>query len=282
MAQRKASSTMIRSSLMRAVHQVLDADPKNLDDPLAVGLVEGSSREEILGATPDSWPPSWFRSIFPLRSRYTEDSLAEAVAKGIGQYVLLGAGMDTFGYRQPIWAGKLRIFEIDHPESQKIKREYLVRRGIAVPANVEFAPIDFEHQSLAEGLAASSLDHRAPAFFSWLGVTQYLTREAIDSTLRFVLSMPRRSELAMEFIVPPDSWTPEEAGFLTMVLPAVADIGEPWLTYFTPAEISAHLLKLGFSSVSHLTTEDAAARYFPNRRDGLRPPHYVNLLRAIV
>jgi methyltransferase (TIGR00027 family) len=115
--------------------------------------------------------------------------------------VLLGAGMDTFAYRQPSWAARLRILEIDHPESQKIKREYLVKGGITVPANVEFLPIDFEHRSLAEGLAASSLDRRAPTFFSWLGVTQYLTREAIDSTLRFLLSMPRRSEIVMEFII---------------------------------------------------------------------------------
>jgi len=126
MAQRKASTTMIRTSIMRAMHQVLDADPKILDDPLAVGLVEGSSLDEILAAAPDSRPPPWFRSIFVLRSRYTEDSLEKAAASGIGQYVLLGAGMDTFAYRQPSWAARLRILEIDHPESQKIKREYLV------------------------------------------------------------------------------------------------------------------------------------------------------------
>ena len=118
MAQRKASRTLIATSIMRAMHQVLDADPKILDDPLAVGLVEGSSREEILAAAPDSRPPPWFRSIFVLRSRYMEDSLGEAVANGVGQYVLLGAGMDTFAYRQPSWAARLRIFEIDRPEDR--------------------------------------------------------------------------------------------------------------------------------------------------------------------
>ena len=281
-AQRKASSTMMSSAMFRAVHQVLDAEPRILNDPFAVGLVEGSSRAEILAAPSDSLPPAWFRSIFPLRSRYTEDSLAEAVANGISQYVLLGAGMDTFAYRQPSWAAKLRIFEIDHPESQKVKREHLARRGIAVPANVEFLPIDFERRSLAEGLAASSLDRRLATFFSSLGVTQYLTKGAIDSTLRFLLEMPRRSELVMEFILPPDSWTPEEAGFLTKVVQMAIEIGEPWLTYFTPDEIFDHLLKVGFSRVSHLTPEDAAARYFVDRQDGLRPPHYVRLLRAEV
>jgi len=170
MPQRKASSTMIGVAVLRAMHQVLDADPKILDDPLAVGLVEGSTREEILAAPPDSRPPTWFRSIFVLRSRYTGDCLAAAVANGISQYVLLGAGMDTFACRQPGWAAKIRIFEIDHPESQKVKREHLDKRGIAVPPNVEFVPIDFERMSLAEGLAASSIDHRVPAFFSWLGV----------------------------------------------------------------------------------------------------------------
>lgn len=280
MAQRKASSTMMGAAIFRAIHQVLDGEPKILNDPLAVGLVEGSSREEILAAPSDSRPPTWFRSTFVVRSRYTEDSLAEAVANGVSQYVLLGAGMDTFAYRQPRWAAKLRIFEIDHPESQKVKREHLVKRGIAVPANVEFCPIDFEQVSLAEGLATSSLDHRTPTLFSWLGVTQYLTKEAIDATLRFIRSMPERSELVMEFILPPHSWTPEEAGFLTKVLQLVIERGEPWLTYFTPDEISDDLLKLGFAPVSHLTPEDAAVRYFGNRHDGITPPHYSRLLRA--
>ena len=277
MAQRKASSTMMSSAISRAVHQVLDEEPRILSDPLAVGLVEGSSREEILATPADSRLPKWFRAIFPLRSRYTEDCLSEAVANGISQYVLLGAGMDTFAYRQPGWAANLRIFEVDHPESQKVKRERLAICGIQVPENVEFLPIDFERSSLPEGLAASSLDHRVPAFFSWLGVTQYLTKESIDATLRCLLSMPRHSELVMEFILPPESWTPEEAGFLSEVVQRVAELGEPWLTFFTPNEISDHLLKLGFSRVSHLTPADIAGRY---RQDGLTPPDYVRLLRA--
>jgi len=229
MSQRKASRTMLGAAIFRAVHQVLDGDPKILDDPLAVGLVEGSSREEILAAPPDSLfrPPTWFRSIFVLRSRYTEDSLQEAVANGIEQYLLLGAGMDTFAYRQPKWAAKLRIFEVDQPESQKVKRDCLAKRGIAVPANVEFCRIDFERTSLAEGLATSSMDHRALTFFSWLGVTQYLTREAIDSTLQFVLSMPKRSTIIIESILPPDSWTPEEKDFLQVVPKFAAEAGEP-------------------------------------------------------
>jgi len=286
MAQRKASRTMLGAAIFRAVHQVLDRDPRILDDPLAVGLVEGSSPEEILAAPPGSLfrPPTWFRSIFVLRSRYAEDSLHEAVANGIVQYVLLGAGMDTFAYRQPSWAAKLRIFEVDHPESQKVKREYLARRGIAVPGNVEFCPIDFERASLAEGLATSSLDHRALTFFSWLSVTQYLTKEAIDSinSLHFVLSMPKRSTIVGEFILPPDSWTSEEMVFLQTVPKLAAEAGEPWLTYFTPDEISQHLFKLGFSRVSHLTPGEAASRYFMNRQDGPRPPDYVRILQADV
>jgi methyltransferase (TIGR00027 family) len=267
---------------MRAVHQVIDADPKILDDPLSVGLVEGSSPDKILAAPPSSRPPIWFRSIFVLRSRYAEDSLREAVANGVEQYVMVGAGMDTFAYRQPGWGVRLRIFEIDHPESQKIKREHLAKRGIVVPANVVFCPIDFERTSLAEALATSSLDLGAPTFFSWLGVTQYLTNEAIDSTLRFISSMPKGSEIVMEFIVPPDSWPPEEKGILTQTVQWVAENGEPWLTFFTPEKMSDQLILLGFSEVTHLTPEDARVRYFSNRPDGLRPPHYVRLLRAVV
>ena len=193
MAQRKASSTMIRSSLMRAVHQVLDADPKILDDPLAVGLVEGSSREEILAATPDSWPPSWFRSIFPLRSRYTEDSLAEAVAKGIGQYVLLGAGMDTFALPPTDLGGKASHFR-DRPSREPEDRarsgqtRHRGSRQRGVRANRLRAPI--AGRGSRRVLAGPS---RAGVIFVAWGYT-VLTREAIDSTLRYVLSMPRRSE----------------------------------------------------------------------------------------
>jgi len=283
MANRRASTTMIGTAILRATHQVLDDDPKILDDPLAVGLVDGSSRDEILAAAPGlSRPPEWFRSIFVLRSRYTEDALAQAVARGVRQYVLLGAGMDTFAYRQPAWASTIRVLEVDHPESQAFKRDTLSKKGIRVPANVEFCPIDFEEVSLAEGLAKSSLDPGNSAFFSWLGVTQYLTRPAIDATLRFILSMPKGSELAIEYILPPEQWSQDEQPFIKQIIEMVKESGEPWLTYFTSREMSDHLRALGFSEIELLTTEAASARYFLNRRDGLRPPHCVRLLRASV
>ena len=157
----------------------------------------------------------------------------------------------------------------------------MAKRGIAVPTNVAYCAIDFERTSLAEALATSSLDLGAPTFFSWLGVSQYLTREAIDSTLRFISSMPKGSEIVMEFILPPDSWTPEK-NYLTQVVRPVAETGERWQTYFTPEEISERLTLLGFSRVSHFTPEDAVARYFVNRLDGLRPPDYSRPLRAVV
>lgn len=282
MERRRASTTMVQTAILRAAHQVLDDDPKILDDPLAVGLVEGSSKDEILAAPLGPWPPPWFRAIFVLRSRYTEDSLEQAVSAGVAQYVLLGAGMDTFAYRQPSWARKLRIIEIDHPESQAFKRERLLQRGIAIPDNVEFCPIDFERESLAKGLVKSSLDSIAPAFFSWLGVTQYLTGEAIDTTLRLVLAMPPRSELLTEYITPPDSWAGDELDFMRKVPQLASELGEPWLTYFTPDEIAEHLRGLGFSRVAHLSLDEATSRYFINRRDGLRPPESMRLLRAFV
>jgi methyltransferase (TIGR00027 family) len=264
------------------MHQVLDDDPKILDDPLAVDLVEGSSRDQILAQPVEERLPEWFRSIFVLRSRFTEDSLAEAVAHGVKQYVLLGAGMDTFAYRQPAWAAAIRVIEVDHPESQAFKRETLSKKGIRVPANVEFCPIDFEQTSLTEGLAKSSLDRSAAAFFSWLGVTQYLTRPAIDATLQFIAAMPNGSELVTEFILPPDQWSSDEQPFLKVVVEAVKELGEPWLTYFTSQELSNHLRATGFSQIRTLTPEEASARYFFNRCDGLRPSHYVQLMRASV
>src|SRR5262249_27365799 len=136
--------------------------------------------------------------------------------------------------------------------------------------------------SLAEGLDKSSLDHDATAFFSWLGVTQYLTRPAIDATLGFILSMPKGSELVIEHILPPDQWSQDEEPFLKQVVEGVKELGEPWLTYFTPQDLSDHLRAIGFSAVTVLTSERASARYFINRRDSLRPPKYVGLIRASV
>ena len=176
-------------AIFRAAHQVLDASPKILDDPVAVDLVEGASVAAIRAAEADHQTPGrrLARALFVLRSRFAEDQLAEAIRPGIGpgggpgggqrvgQYVVLGAGLDTFAYRQPRWARHLAIIEVDHPASQAFKRQQLRRHQIAVPDNLAFAPIDFERQDLASGLSGGPFAADRPTFLSWLGVSQYLT-----------------------------------------------------------------------------------------------------------
>jgi len=275
---------MILTAVQRAAHQVLDDEPRILDDPIAVGLAEGCSREEILAVERDYRTPIalLLRSAFVLRSRFAEDCLQSAVSAGIRQYVILGAGLDTYGYRQPDWARKLTIFEVDHPSSQEYKRERLAARGIQIPANVRFCPCDFEHQSLDEALAASSFDRGATSFFSWLGVTQYLTRDAIETTLCFVASLPRASEITFQFVIPQGHLSGIDAEVSLFAANGAAMRGEPWITRLDPDECKQWLIKLGFSKVFRLTSEDAQRRYFDGRRDGLRVYRVSEMMHAVV
>jgi methyltransferase (TIGR00027 family) len=167
---------------MRVLHQMFDDEPKILEHPIAVRLVDKQStffklNQELLEHLPVATRLR-FKSAFVIRSRYAEDCLAESLSNGVRQYVVLGAGLDTFAYRQPSWADSLRIFEVDHPATQRWKRRRLAEAGISVPRNVTLVPVDFEKISLAAGLTQAGLDFATPTFFSLLGVSQYLGEEA--------------------------------------------------------------------------------------------------------
>jgi methyltransferase (TIGR00027 family) len=187
----EASRTTQRPAVLRAAHQILDDDPKIHADPVAVGLTPESSAEAIRvnASLIRSRDYTLLRSAFVLRARYAEDCLAEAALGGVCQYVILGAGLDTFAYRQPEYARAMPIFEVDHPASQTWKQGCLARRGIVTPANLAFVAVDFERDRLAECLAAEGFDASKPAFFSWLGVVQYLTKPAIEDTLERVMDL---------------------------------------------------------------------------------------------
>ncbi len=288
MEEGRPSRTAEGSAILRALHQTLDAEPKILNDPIAVRLVDPSSdvyKAFVQGL--EEMPAALRlrrRGYAVVRSRYTEDCLAESLAHGVRQYVIMGAGLDTFGYRQPSWATPLRIFEVDHPATQRWKRAKLSDAGIQIPKNVIFAPVNFEEVSLEKGLGASGLDLGVPTFFSWLGVTMYLTEEAIDQTLNFVLAMPRSSEIVLDFTVPNELIAPEQASVVATVLAGVAQQGEPFVTRFAPEELAAKLKAAGFSKVVHLPPQAAFNRYFVGRHDGLGAPTALplQLMRAIV
>jgi methyltransferase (TIGR00027 family) len=201
------------------------------------------------------------------RSRYAEDELARAVAQGVKQYVVLGAGLDTFAYRNP-YAG-LRVFEVDHPATQSWKRERLQAAEIAVPPSLTFVPVDFERQTLSNGLKGSGFDLDAAAFFCWLGVTPYLTREAWLATTRFIASMPAGSGVVFDFAVDPALLKIGQRIALYALARRVARYGEPFRLFFDPAKLQDELKSLGFHRTEFLQGKEINARYFSDRKDGL-------------
>jgi len=271
-------------AIFRAAHQILDGHPKILDDPVAIGLVEGASEAAIRAQTADLQQPiaRLVRACFVLRSRFAEDQLAAAVKAGVRQYVLLGAGLDIFAYRQPGWATTLRIIEVDEPASQVFKRAQLKHARIAIPDNVTFCPIDFERTTLQEGLGAVAFDWHVPTFFAWLGVTQYLTAAAIATTLQGVRTLPAASGIAFTFVLPDALLEGDDLQISRVYTPLNAANGTPWITRFAPQPLRQWLLDLGFSKVFHLSPEVATTRYFTGRHDGLPTPILEQLICATV
>jgi methyltransferase (TIGR00027 family) len=278
----KPSRTSDIPAIMRAVHQTRDDEPKILADPIAPRLVDMKRIDAWLDAMLNHpFAPQW-RAGFLLRSRYAEDCLAEGVARGLTQYLILGAGLDTFSYRQPDWAKAIAIFEIDHPATQEDKRERLRNSGIAPPGNLTFVPVDFEMTSLASALRATSFQFDRRTFCSWLGVTQYLTTTAIEATLAFVLSSPRGSEIVLSFILPQGALSGIEADAVATAAAKSAEIGEPWLSRFDPAEFASLLRDMGFSEIVPLAPQQAYDRYLKERHDGLSIRYGEQTMRAIV
>jgi methyltransferase (TIGR00027 family) len=282
MEAQKASDTAAWTAMLRAAHQLVDDEPKIVNDPIAVVLVDDITREQIAARAAALRSRALMnpRAAVLLRSRYAEDLLAEAIAEGVSQFVILGAGLDTFAFRQPAFARRLQVYEVDHPATQAWKRERLAAAGIAVPDNLRWVPIDFEQQTLATGLRKAGFDASEPAFFSWLGVIQYLTLPAIDATLRVVAALPSPSTIVLSFMLPDIDPQSEEAAIARQVADDAARAGEHWLTRISPQDLAFRLTELGFRKVTHLRPEEANALYFAGRRDGLRAPHLAQLMNA--
>jgi methyltransferase (TIGR00027 family) len=268
----RPNATAQRVAMLRAAHQLLD-DPKVFDDPAALRIIgkEDASAPQAdprhSGTTPLS---SYLRAFVAARSRWAEDELALGVRRGVRQYVILGAGLDTFAYRNPHPPGVLHVFEVDHPATQTWKRTRLDEVGIALPDDLTFAPVDFEAQTLEEGLRTAGCDPGRSAFFSWLGVTEYLTAEAVRATLRFIASAPVGSAVVFDYMVSPSLLTPEQRFRFDAVSQRVALAGEPWRAFFNPGLLTKELRAMGFGYVRDSGPEEINTRYFKNRTDGLR------------
>jgi methyltransferase (TIGR00027 family) len=261
------SRTAQRVAIRRAAHQLLD-QPRVLDDPLALRII-GAEAAEALRTNPKEHHAfaRAFRAFMAARSRYAEDELARAAASGVRQYVALGAGLDTFAYRNP--HDGLRVFEVDHPATQAWKREQLQATGIEVPSSLTFVPIDFERQTLADGLERAGFDNGAAAFFSWLGVTPYLTREACMSTLSFIAKMPAGSGVVFDFAIDPALLNAGQREALDALSKRVAAAGEPFQLFFDPETLQTELKGMGFHRTEFLQSREINARYFKDRKDGL-------------
>ena len=269
MKQGRFSRTAYKVALRRAAHQLFD-QPRVLDDPLA-GPIIGAEAAEQLRASPkerDHPVARAFRAFMVARSRYAEDQLAQAMNRGVAQYVVLGAGLDTSAYRST--HGGLRMFEVDHPATQAWKLERLRAAGIAIPASLRFAPVDFEQQTLATGLERSGFDFGSPAFFSWLGVTPYLTQESCMATLRFIAQLRPGSGVAFDFAVDPKLLNLRQRLALHLISRRVAAAGEPFQLFFRPQELADELRNIGFQRTEILDTEEINSRYFKDRADGLQ------------
>ncbi len=267
MQEGKFSRTAQRVAIRRAAHQLLDR-PRVFDDPLALRIIGREAAESLRSNQKEGHAFSRaFRAFMAARSRYAEDELAHAFGQGVRQYVVLGAGLDTFAYRNP-HAG-LRVFEVDHPATQGWKREQLQAADIAITASLTFVPINFEQQTLADGLAQSGFDAKEPAFFSWLGVTPYLTREACMATLSFIGKMPEGSGVVFDFAVDHKLLSVGQRIALGVLSKRVAAAGEPFQLFFDPAELQDELKRMGFNRTELLQGKQLNERYFRDREDGL-------------
>jgi methyltransferase (TIGR00027 family) len=272
MQKSRPSRTALRVALRRAAHQVHDAAPRVLDDPFAVPILGPHAAD--LARTPDPAPgnrlrpfSAGLRAFLVARSRYAEDLLAEAVAtRGVPQYVLLGAGLDTFAHRNP--HPGLRVFEVDHPATQQWKRELIAGARLAEPAGLIYVPVDFERQSLAAQLLSTGHSPSQPTFFAWLGVVPYLTLPAFRATVAFIAAQPPGSGVVFDYGQPREVLPFFEQLAHDSLAARVKQAGEPFQSFFTPREVAAELA--AFYDLEDLGAPELNARYFDARGDSLR------------
>lgn len=278
------SETALRVAMRRAAHQILD-DPRVFDDPLALRILGVEDRPaqfldpRLLEESPIS---RVLRASMAARSRCAEDELHAAVTRGVRQYVVLGAGLDTFAFRNPYPGDILRVFEVDHPATQSWKRGRLEEAGIPIPRSLAFAPVDFERETLGNGLRQAGFDSGARTFFSWLGVTPYLTRGAVIATLRFIASMAAGSGIVFDYMLPPPLLDPAARLAFDRLAKRVAVAGEPFQTFFDPPSLGSALLEMGFARIRDIGPGEMNARYFRGRTDGLRVGNLANVMIAEV
>jgi methyltransferase (TIGR00027 family) len=260
MIEGRRSATAERVAMRRAAHQLYD-QPLIFEDPLALRILSDEAAARVRTPTEEEQTPfaQGFRAYMATRSRFAEAELALSVHEGVRQYIVLGAGLDTFAYRNPF--PDLRVFEVDHPATQTWKRERLRHAGIAIPNSMRFAPVDFERDTLAHGLEAAGFNSGEPAFFSWLGVVPYLTRVAAFATLTFIANLPQGSGVVFDYSIPRELMNENERRAFDALAERVARAGEPFRLFFDPDQLTADVQALGFTKVQDHSTMAIRARW---------------------
>jgi len=290
--ENQVSLTSIMTAYIRAYHSRNDT-PKIFDDFLAYDMIPQERRTLIeqgltgaLQLQPNTDQGNSLRLFLQSmglpqvisRSRYAEDHLELACQQGVKQYVILGAGMDTFAFRRPELLEKLRVLEIDHPATQAFKCDRLAELGWEIPANLSFVPMDFSKESLSKALMGYRFDPQAKSFFSWLGVTMYLTQDEVFETLRSITEVaPAGSTVLFDYFGPD-----ENASHSQETRENLQKIGEPIKTYFDPSELATQLSHLGLRLMENLSPAEIQSRYFQGRTDGYVASKNVYFARAMI
>jgi methyltransferase (TIGR00027 family) len=297
MKERHGSETAVLAAILRAAHPLLDEKPWIFEDTFAAPFAGidndaallaslRSLQEELARKFPPILIKEWMRSTrvyVSLRSRYAEDELNKAIERGISQYVILGSGLDSFAYRRRDLAASVRVFEIDYPATQLKKQARLRELGLNAPPHLTFVPLDFERESIMEGLQEVGFRCKEPAFFSWLGVAGYLTEKAIVRTLKEVAAGASGSEIVFNYLVCEALLRDDqERQILRMLESLTVSRGEPLRSYFEPTHIAALVRKSGFAQVWDLAPEELDALYLADRTDGLRFTPRIHLMKALV
>jgi methyltransferase (TIGR00027 family) len=276
MDQDRMSRTAEIVAAIRAAHFAFDDSPKIFEDPLAGDMITSPVWRLVGSNRMVSWVTRQilFRYARPImaqvlgRARWAEDKLRKALAAGIGQYVILGAGLDSFAFRLPDWAAGIKVYEVDHPATQTAKRQRLEKLGLASPEHLEYVPIDFERETIADALARSSFSPDQTAFLSWMGTLHYLKPEAVFVTLRSLAAFARPgSEVVLDYSIPKELFAPEDSRVHERGQKDVTVRGEPWISSFDPARFPEEVCGLGFELLENLSPARQEERYFRGRKD---------------
>ncbi|MFG1862197.1 class I SAM-dependent methyltransferase [Microbispora bryophytorum] len=264
------STTALHAAAARAAHLIVDGEPVVFRDPFAYALL-GEWADDCLRPhreMPDHPVVAGLRAAVVTRGRYTEDRLAGAVRRGVRQYVILGAGLDTYAWRPA--SGPVEVFEVDHPGTQRWKREATARAGLPAPRRLTYVPADMEAgECPVDRLVAHGFDPDRPAFVSWLGVTVYLTREAVARTLAGLGRLAPGSEIVVDHLLPEALRGPRARAYAEALMPLVAKGGEPWLTFLSPREAADLLEEHGFEVAEQVPECDAAGPALREHADAL-------------